>query len=91
MDRDKTMALFHARNAVLRVLHELEIAHFEVESLGYSAAFFSRVRTDLGMLAQRLLNATHDEWRRREQGKSVAPGTAWTGPVAEPQAKSNQS
>ena len=37
---DQTMALFHARNTVLRALREVEVAHLEVENLGYSVAFF---------------------------------------------------
>ena len=54
MDKDKAMALLHARNAVVRALREVEAAHFEVESVGFSAAFFCRIKTDLGMLAGRL-------------------------------------
>jgi hypothetical protein len=89
MDRDKAMALFHARNAVLRALRELEIAHLEVDSLWYSAAFFFRIKADLSMLARRLLCAAQSERRGRKHEEFVAPGNPSMGPVAEPQAKSS--
>jgi hypothetical protein len=69
------MTLFHARNTVLRALREVEVAQLEVENLGYLAAFFSRIGTDLVMLAQRLLSTAYDEWRKRGEESSVVPGT----------------
>jgi hypothetical protein len=83
MDKDKAMALLHARNAVVRALREVEAAHFEVESVGYTAAFFCRIKTDLSMLAERLHGSAHKEWRGREDSRAVRSGTASTRPLSD--------
>jgi hypothetical protein len=89
MDKDKAMALLHARNAVVNALRQVEAAHLEVESVGYSAAFFSRIKTDLGMLAGRLHGSVHKEWRGREDGGLVRSGTASMMPISDRKAKSS--
>ncbi|MGC1576439.1 MAG: hypothetical protein WA813_10005 [Beijerinckiaceae bacterium] len=90
MDKDKAMALLHARNAVVRALREVEAAHFEVESVGYSASFFCRIKTDLGMLAGRLHGSAHKEWRGRKDGALGGSGATSMRPLSDGKAaKSN--
>ena len=57
---DKTMALFRARNTVFAICAKLKLHTLRLRTLGIRLPFF-RIRTDLGMLAQRLLGAAHDE------------------------------
>ena len=90
MDKDKAMALLHARNAVVRALREVEAAHFEVESVGYSVAFFCRVKTDLGMLAGRLHGSAHQEWRGSKDDALVGSGVTSMKPLSDLKAKSNR-
>jgi hypothetical protein len=90
MDKDKAMALWHARNAVVRALREVEAAHFEVESVGYSAAFFCRIKTDLGMLAGRLHGSAHKEWHGRKDGALGGSGATSMTPLSDRKAKSNR-